>query len=333
MTPFRERNPVPIGGFGLLLMALLMFGAFNADRLPFIGSGETYRAAFVEAAGLKVGDEVRIAGIKVGEVEEISLVGTHVRVVMRMRPSTRLGEQTRAAIKIKTVLGQKYVAVEPAGSGELDREVEIPVERTTSPFTLEDAFGGLSRTIDEIDTDQLAKAFDTLTETFKDSPDDVQAALRGLSRLSRTVSSRDAELRQLLDHAAGVTTVLADRDDELVKLMADGDLLLRAVEQRRDVIHQLLVNTSALSRQLTALVQENRTALKPALDNLNRVVDVLQRNKASVEESIRLLGPFVRDLTNTIGNGRWFDVFISSLVPLPPAVELPPTPAPKAGSR
>ena len=68
--PFRERNPVPIGAVGLLVIALLLFLAFNIQSIPLIGGGDHYRAAFSEAGGLIKGDDVRIAGVKVGKVEE-----------------------------------------------------------------------------------------------------------------------------------------------------------------------------------------------------------------------------------------------------------------------
>lgn len=125
----------------------------------------------------------------------------------------------------------------------------IPTTRTTTPFSVESAFGGLSETLDQIDTDQLAKAFDTISDTFKDSPDSVKASLTGLSRLSQTLSSREQQLRSLLDHANGVTGVLAARDQEFTTLIRDGDLLLQAVQARREVIHQLLVNTAALGQR------------------------------------------------------------------------------------
>ena len=78
--PFRERNPVPIGAIGLGLIGLLLFGAFNAQNLPIIGSGDSYHAAFTEAGGIRKDDDVRIAGVKVGKVTGIELEGSHVRV-------------------------------------------------------------------------------------------------------------------------------------------------------------------------------------------------------------------------------------------------------------
>ncbi len=313
MKPFRDRNPVVMGAIGFALLAAILLAAFNADRLPFIGGGTSYSAAFREAAGIKDSSEVRIAGVRVGKVTDIGLERGHVRIAFRIDKGVQLGSAPLASIRIRTVLGQKYLALTPAGAGSFKEGSEIPLSRTTTPFDVIQAFSGLSTTVEAIDTKQLALAFDTVSETFKDSPEEVQASLRGLSRLSRTISSRDAQLAQLLAKANGVTRVLADRDDEFVKLIADGDLLLKEVQLRRDAIHNLLVSTTTLSQQLVGLVRDNEAQLRPALQQLNRVVTVLQRNKANLSKSLALLAPFVQGYSNVLGNGRWFDTYVANL--------------------
>jgi phospholipid/cholesterol/gamma-HCH transport system substrate-binding protein len=318
-APFRDRNPVVIGAVGLSVIAAMLLLAFNIDDLPLL-AGRSYSAALTEAGGLKPGDDVRIAGVKVGKVTAVGLDGDHVRVDFRVGRSTRLGDKTTASVRIKTILGQKFLAVEPAGSGELH---EIPVGRTTPAYDVVEAFSDLGTTTGAIDTDQLAQALDTVSTTFRDSPEEVRAAVDGLGRLSRTIASRDAELRQLLEHANGVTGVLAARNKELVALLGDGDLLLQELRKRREAIHTLLVSTVTLSRELTGLVRDNRAAIRPALANLEKVLATLQANQDNLDRSIKLLAPFVRVFADTTGNGRWFDTYIQNIAPVPGGVGSP----------
>jgi phospholipid/cholesterol/gamma-HCH transport system substrate-binding protein len=313
-TPFRERNPVVIGAIGLAVIAAMLLLAFNIDKLPLL-AGSSHAAALSEAGGLKAGDDVRIAGVKVGKVTAVDLEGNHVRVDFRVGRSTSLGSLTSATVRIKTILGQKFLALEPAGKGDLTKE--IPLSRTTPAYDVVEAFSDLATTTEDIDTGQLATALDTVANTFRDSPEEVRAAVDGLGRLSRTVASRDAQLHELLQHANGVTGVLADRNKELVTLLTDGDLLLQELRKRRADIHTLLVSTVTLSQQLTGLVRENRAAIGPALTNLKNVLATLEANQANLDRSIRLLAPFVRVFANTTGNGRWFDTYIQNLVPVP----------------
>ncbi|PAZ16864.1 ABC transporter substrate-binding protein [Streptomyces sp. SA15] len=317
MRPFRERNPVVIGAVGLTTLGLLAVAAFNADSLPLIGDGETYSAAFSEAGGLKPGDEVRIAGVKVGKVEEVDLDGDHVKVTFKLKGEPRFGTETGASIRVKTILGAKYLALHPKGPGQLKAAAEIPLKRTVPAYDVVQAFSDLTTMTEEVDTDRLAQALDTLSTTFKDSPAEVRASIKGLSQISRTVASRDKALHELLDHANGVTGVLADRTEDFTALVKDGDALFKEISKRRAAIHKLLKTSAALGIELSGLVEDNEKEIGPALKGLNRVVDMLERNQASLDRSVQLLAPYVRLFTNTLGNGRWFDSYVQNLVAAP----------------
>ena len=320
MTPFREQNKTVIGAVGIALLLLLLVGSFKTDSLPIIGGGKTYNAEFTEGAGLQKMDEVRVAGVKVGKVTGISFKtdctypdGTKAGCVLVkiLVKGVHLGALTRADIKIKTVLGRKFVMLEPDGDDSLGKT--IPLSRTQAPFDVSPAFQQLAKTVGSIDTTQLAKSFTTLADDFRSSPTEVKASLSGLSRLSQTIASRDAKLRTLLDRAAGVTQVLADRDDDLVAFLKDSDLLLQEVKARRAAIHTLLTTTTTLSEQLIGLVRENRATLAPALADLKVVTDMLRANENNLDLSVQRLAPFVRLFANNLGNGRWFDTYVYNL--------------------
>jgi phospholipid/cholesterol/gamma-HCH transport system substrate-binding protein len=114
-----------------------------------------------------------------------------------------------------------------------------------------------------------------------------------------------------------VSGVLSDRDQDIGTLMTSSDELLRGVVARREAVHELLVSTSKLSTELTALVRESRADLKPALSNLKSVVDVLRKNQNNLDNSLRLMAPFYRVFTNVLGSGPWFDTWVSNLPPGP----------------
>jgi phospholipid/cholesterol/gamma-HCH transport system substrate-binding protein len=317
MKPFRERNPVIIGAISITVLAALLLAAFNAASLPLIGGGTVYKAAFSEASGLKPGDEVRVAGVRVGAVESMELDGNQVVAEFRVDTPSQFGTETGAEIKIKTLLGDMFLALTPAGEGQLEDGATIPRERTRSAFDVVSAFEGLAQRAETIDTDQLGEAFDTLAELTDDTPQAFQGTLRGLSRLSQTVASRNEEIGTLLQNLDTVSGTLAARDDDLIELMQSSDVLLRALVARREAVNTLLVSTSRFSEEITRLVRESRADLKPALDNLQGVVDVLLKNQANLDESLRLLAPFYRVFANTLGTGPWFDTFIANFPPAP----------------
>ena len=316
-VPFRERNPVIVGAVSLAVITAMIMAAFRAEDLPLIGGGDTYYAAFSEAGGLKANDEVRVAGVRVGKVQSVDLDGDHVRVEFTVERGVDFGAETAANIKVKTLLGAMDLALDPAGSGQLEEGAEIPRERTTSPYDVVDAFEGLASTSERIDTDRLATSLDTLSTLMQDTPEEFRGALRGMSALSQNIAARDAQLNELLSNMQKVSKVLADRNGDLVTLMEDGDKLFRALVARREAVHNLLVATSQLSRELTLLVRQTRADLKPALDNLDSVVDMLNRNQENLDNSLRLMAPFYRVFANTLGTGPWFDTYIQNLPPVP----------------
>jgi len=316
-VPFRERNPVVIGAISIAVLVAVLLASFKASSLPLIGGGDVYHAAFTEAGGLKANDEVRIAGVRVGKVESVELDGDHVQVTFRVDSGAEFGQETRAAIKVKTLLGAMFLALEPAGGDQLDEGSEIPVERTQSPYDVVEAFTGLAETSEEIDTDQLAESLTTLADLSRNTPEEFRDALKGVSALSANVAAKNEQIGELLRNLEKVSGVLDERDEDIIALMRDADVLFRALVQRRESIHRLLVATSELSRELTALVRDSRADLKPALTNLENVVQVLNKNEDNIDNSLRLMAPFYKVFANTLGNGPWFDTYIQNMPPAP----------------
>ncbi|WP_410668481.1 MCE family protein [Amycolatopsis sp. cmx-4-68] len=313
MKSFQKRNPVPIALVGIAVLALAFIAALNSEDLPVIGGGTTYSAEFSEASGLQKDNDVRIAGVKVGKVSDIELDGASVKVSFKVKDAW-LGDRTSAAIKIKTLLGQKYLSLDPQGQGSLNPGNAIPRDRTMAPYDVLDAFRGLSQTVDNIDTKQLAQSFDTISQTFANTPEDVKGALSGLSKLSDTIASRDTQLSNLLANTREVSQTLVDRDAEVQKLLTDGNKLLDELAKREDAITSLLNGSRELATQLQGLIDDNDKQLDPVLTQLDQLTSMLQRNQDSLAEGIKDFAPFIRVFTNTIGNGRWFDNYICGLL-------------------
>jgi phospholipid/cholesterol/gamma-HCH transport system substrate-binding protein len=315
----RDRDPVRVGAAGLLVIALMLLAAFRAQDLSLIGGGDTFYARFSDAGGLKVNDEVRIAGVRSGKVDSIELDRGAVKVGFTLDGDPGFGTDTTASIRIKTLLGAMYLSLEPAGEGQLDAGSEIPVERTSSPYDVVEAFSGLAETSAEIDTDQLAASLTTLADLSRNTPEEFRAALDGVSALSTNIAARDEQINSLLKNLKRVSSVLDDRDQDIIGLMRDSDVLFRALVQRRQAVHNLLVSTAQLSEELTDLVRSTRADLKPALSNLEGVLAVLNKNEDNIDNSLRLMAPFYRVFANTLGSGPWFDTYIQNMPPVPTA--------------
>ncbi|WP_460722400.1 MCE family protein [Nocardia heshunensis] len=299
-----------IGVIGIVVVVSICLTALQFDRLPFIKSGAVFTAYFADAGGLLPGDQVQVAGVKSGRVDKVALDGAKVKVSFTLDESIVLGDKTSAAIKTNTVLGRKSLEVTPTGNGALTRDQAIPLDRTTSPYSLNDALSDLSGTVKDLDLDQVNKTLDALSDTFKDTPAPLRSALDGITQLSKSINTRDKALTDLLSKAQGVTKVLSDRAEKINSLLVDGNNLLGELDARRGAISQLITYINGLSKQLSGFVNDNEAALKPALDKLNSVLSLLQKNKQNISDALDALGPYAGALGEQVGSGPYFQAYI-----------------------
>ncbi|ACC41324.1 virulence factor Mce family protein [Mycobacterium marinum] len=313
MKSFAERNLLLVGTVGILTAAGVVGGALQYQKLPFFDQGTSVCAYFADVGGLRTGNTVEVSGYPVGKVSSIELDEPGARVTFKVDKNIRLGERTEAAIKTKGLLGSKFVEVIPRGEGHLTGP--IPVERTMSPYQLPDALGDLASTISGLNTGQLSESLDTLAQTFADTPADFRNAVQGVARLARTLNQRDVQLRSLLDNAARATGVLANRTDQIAGLVRDTNALLVQLRTQSAALDQIWANISAVARQLKGFIADNRQELRPALDKLNGVLDIVEARKERLQQAIPLINTYVMSLGESVSSGPFFKAYVVNLLP------------------
>jgi len=301
---FRERDPVVVAVVGVALLLALLFGSFQVAALPIFG-GHTYQAVFDEAGGLAPGDRVTVAGTVVGKVKSVELVDGNVLVRLTAK-GVSLGGRSRAEIKTKTLLGERTVALFDDGPGALDPGDTIPLERTRSPYNINDRLEELTRRTGEIDTKQVANALNQLSQAFTGTPDDVKPTLEGLTTVARVLNERDLAVESLLQHAAATTGVLRDHTQQLVLLAQDGNQLLGELEARRDIIHSILVHTEDTANQVRGLVSDQGQRLRPTLESLDRTASILRRNEGNIVAALSRISSYITGLGEGLSSGPWF---------------------------
>jgi phospholipid/cholesterol/gamma-HCH transport system substrate-binding protein len=314
MKSFSERNVTVIGVVGAAVIAATVIGAINYDKLPFFTMQKaTYSAYFAECSGLTSGAHVQVAGFQVGAVTGVELDGPRVLVTFNVDKDIHLGDRTEAAIKAKSLLGVKVLAITPRGGGRLSGP--IPLDRTTPAYQLPDALGDLSRTISGLDTDQVNTSLQTLAQAFHDTPPELQAAVQGVARLSQSLDERDTQLRDLLTNASKVTTVLAQRADQVAGLIVNTDALLAQLRTQSAALDQISTSVSALSKQLSGFVADNRGQLRPMLEKLDSVLTIVDNRKQRVQQSVKLLNAYAMSLGESVSSGPFFKAYVANLLP------------------
>ncbi|CAM3105747.1 MCE family protein [Mycobacterium intermedium] len=311
----RDTDPLRTGTIGLVVVVCVVLISFGYASLPFFPQGKTYDAYFSDAAGIRPGNSVLVSGFKVGKVSEVSLAGDTAKVSFTVDRNVVIGDQSLAAIRTDTILGERSVSISPAGSG---RATSIPVTRTTTPYTLAgalDDLGGAANGI--VDKPTFERALKVLTDTLHDATPNLRGALDGLTSLSRTLNTRDEALQGLLAHAKNVTGVLSERAAQVNKLIDQGNELFAALDERRAALSALIAGIDDLSAQLSGFVADNRKEFGPALSKLNQVIGNLNERKDYITEALKRLPPYATSLGEVVSSGPGFNVNVYGAIPAP----------------
>jgi phospholipid/cholesterol/gamma-HCH transport system substrate-binding protein len=296
------------------LVVLIVLVAFGYTGLPFWPQGKPYTAFFTDAGGLTPGNDVYVSGIKVGQVKSVGLAGDAAKVTFTVDRHIAVGNQSLAAIRTQTILGQRSVAVTPAGSGTA---TTIPLSRTTTPYALGSALEDLGHNAGDLDKAEFEKSLQVLTDALHDATPQLRGALDGVTSLSRTLNRRDEALESLLAHAKSVTAVLAERAGQVNKLILDGNQLFASLDARRAALAELIAGIDDVSQQLSGFVADNRKEFGPALSKLNTVLDDLNERRDYISEALKRLPPYATTLGEVVGSGPGFNVNVYGVVPSP----------------
>ncbi|MGI9126363.1 MAG: MCE family protein, partial [Mycobacterium sp.] len=246
---------------------------------------------------------------------DVALQQGRALVTFSVNGKVRLGSDTTAHIRTGTLLGQRELTLESNGQGRLASTDVIPVTRTGSPYSLTDALGQFAANTKDTDTAALNQSLDTLSTTIDRLAPQLGPTFDGISRISKALNDRNGSLTDLLRSAADVTGILSQRSQQVNTLILNANELLGVLEERRFAIVNLLANTSALSQQLKGLVADNEAELAPALEKLNSVTEMLQRNSDNITKGLAGLAKFQVTQAEAVNGGFYYNAFVANLSP------------------
>lgn len=315
MLKYRGSKLARTGLLGVVLVVLIIAVGLQPERIANWASALRYHAMFVEAGGLQAGNDVVLSGVKVGSVTKVSLYQGKAQVDFTVAGRYPLGGDSSAHIRTGSLLGERVMALQSEGSATLDSNATIPVTRTSSPYSLTDAVGDLTTNTAGTDTQSLNQSLDALSATIDRIAPHVGPAFDGLTRLSRSINERNDTLSDLLAKAGDVTAILSQRSQQVNALILNADALFGVLNDRRLQIVGLLANTSAVAKQLSGLVSDNEAELAPALEKINSVTAVLEKNRDNIAKALPGLRKFLATQGETVANGFYYNAFIPNLQP------------------
>jgi phospholipid/cholesterol/gamma-HCH transport system substrate-binding protein len=316
---FMDRNPVLLG---IIAAAVIIGGTLAALAVQGgqFRTSYTVAAEFADAAGLRVGDHVLIAGIRAGSVTGLEIDGDQVLAQLQVN-GHELPTQTRAHIVLRTLVGRRSVELVAAGDWTrllADGDV-IPRERTQVPIDVPE-FGDIAeRLLDEVDSEALNTFLASLTDVTRQQRNQVEALIAGGTRLTAVVNDQEQEVRQVLRDLRRVGEILNSRDAELVRIIDDFGEVVAVLAQRRQELQALFRETNAASATAADLVAATRADLDRILGEVHETSAVLARHQMDIAEALAYIGDSIEGFSSiAFAGGRevpWGHVFVTSLGP------------------
>ncbi|ABM13660.1 MCE family protein [Mycolicibacterium vanbaalenii] len=317
MQKYRGSSLVRAGFIGAVLIALVIVVGLQPQQLWSMATSVRYQAVFAESGGLAAGNNVKVSGVTVGSVSDVELDRGTAVVTFSVAGAVPLGGDTTASIGIATVLGERVLVLRPAGRESLGAMGVIPLSRTGSPYSLTDAIGEFTSNTEQTDTAAINQSLDTLSDTIERIAPQLAPTFDGVTRLSKSLNSRNESLSGLLEAASDVTGVLSERSAQVNSLLLNANDLLAVLQQRRYAIVNLLASTTAVAQQLSGMVADNERELAPTLEKLNTVAEMLERNRDNITASLKGLAKYQVTQGEAVNNGFFYNGFASNLLPGP----------------
>ena len=264
------RSAVKMALFTVLtLLATGLLAATIANR----DSRETtpYRAVFVDAVNLNPGDEVRLAGVRVGSIKQVQLhEGTKALVTFGVDKTVPLTTTTQPVIRYRNLIGQRYLAlVDGAGDGRtLKRDELIPESRTQPALNLNVLFNGFRPLLAGLAPGDINQLSFELVRVLQGEGGTVESRVSRVASLRTTLADRDALIGQVIENLNGVLGPLDSRDKQLTGLITNLQAFISGLSQDREAIGSSLVAMDDLAGTTASLLKDVRPALKDDIKQL-----------------------------------------------------------------
>lgn len=317
LKSFRDASPYLIGIVSVAIIAVSIGFAFAVGTFHLLEDTYSVTGVFADSAGISGGDDVRVAGVKVGRVSgvEADREDGNVKIEMVVNKGVNLGPQTTAEVALETLLGTKFVRLSgPVEQPYLESGAVIPIERTKLPFDVFELARIGTETIREADTERLNLLVDQLATITEDRREELEALIIGLEGVSSSINEREGALQTLLDRADTISATLAEKDQVLVRLLEQSKGVLDVLEARRAELAKGLEGADTLTAQLADLTSKFKATLDQLLTTVHKTVAIVDERQADLDRALAWLGPGALGLAQAVNHGEWADVFVC-LVP------------------
>ncbi|MEI2712054.1 MAG: MlaD family protein [Nocardioides sp.] len=293
------------------------------------GSSREYRAVFSDATGVVKGDDVRVAGVKVGSVKEIEVFErTRALITFDVADTTTISRATTAQLRFRNLVGQRYLSLSD-GIGDVTRlqaGATIPLAQTEPALDLTVLFNGFKPLFQALSPKDVNTLSYEIIQVFQGEGGTLEDLLQHTASVTQTLASRDQIIGDLIRNLNKVLVRVGRRDKELGQLIASFRRLVGGLKKDRYAILDSLDGISSLSVETAQLVAGIREPFTRDIKQLRVTAANLDKNKGEIDRALQVLPIKLEKVGRTATYGSWFNFYLCQFqgrVTLPTGQALP----------
>ena len=322
---------IKLGIFAIVtvLSVLLLLSTVTNE---FFGSTEDYKARFVDASGLIAGSDVRIAGVRVGQVSDVQVADRSVaEVSFSVDEARRIPTGARFVIKYQNLVGQRYLEIQ-RGNGPMNQYLQpgdtVPVTQTTPPLNLTVVFNGFKPLFQALSPDDVNRLSFEIIQVLQGESGNINQLLASTASLTSTIADRDAVIGSVVNNLNLVLDTVNARDEKLSSLIVSLQQLVTGLAQDRVAIGSTLQPIADLTQVTAGFLGAARPPLRDDIVKLGQLSDILNRNRGLVENFLRNTPQKANNVGRAGSYGSWFNFYLCAAgvkldTTLPGPVQLP----------
>lgn len=276
-------------------------------------STNSYKAIFTDVTGLNKGDDVRIAGVRVGTVEDIKIVNTNqAQVSFSVADSAAISKSEIAEIRYRNLVGQRYLSLKQ-GTGSsvaLPHGATLPVSQTKNALDLTTLFNGFKPLFAALTPDDINKLSTEIIAVFQGEGDNLNGLLETTASITSALADRDAVIGSLITNLNSVLATVSQRNTQFNDLITQFQAFLQGLVKDKDALLGPLDNISQLTTQTASLLGGIRPGFVDDVKGLRALAGNLNRNAALIDNELQILPIKLNKIGRTAEYGSFFNFYL-----------------------
>jgi phospholipid/cholesterol/gamma-HCH transport system substrate-binding protein len=276
-------------------------------------ASKDYQAVFTDATGVVKGDDIRVAGVKVGNVKDVAVYHrTRALVTFKVDADQAVTQGTEAQIRYRNLVGQRYISLSQGTGGpqELAPGSTIPLSRTQPALDLTVLFNGFKPLFQALTPADINKLSYEIVTVFQGEGGTLDSLLSHTASVTSTLASRDQVIGSLIKNLNQVMVTIGNRDQELSDLLVKLRVFVSGLADDRQAILGSLDSISSLAVQTSDLVTGIRPGLTTDVKQLRRVAGHLDGNKKEIDRALQVLPIKLNKVGRTAIYGSFFNFYL-----------------------